>query len=314
MADRSFEYAARESAFVPVDGEMFWRAGAMPYDSGWPLLISAETAAWRLREMHYSTLSFVHGFSGLDGTPGTRKAKNETIDRWMQAPLDIGRLVQDRLPLSMGYALGRNHTGFEYVRDHLGYRLELQSASFPESVALKTSSDLTVTIPRFTATVVNYGFAAPINPRPVYLALLTPDGSGVLWTGSGWPEVNATTTSLADVRDWQPFTPGDPTYSPLAHPFGGENTTLYSTRTSGSPFGPKPPLCLEDKAGCYLPLALFLPDLRLRKCLACDHAEAYSIVFANDAQTMKVSPVGGVGRFNIVGKVHVVVDRASHSI
>ena len=105
MADRSFEYAARESAFVPVDGEMFWRAGATPYDSGWPLLISAEKAAWRLREMHYSTLSFVHGFSGLDGTSGTRKAKNETIDRWMQAPLDLAQLVQDRLPLSMGCRL-----------------------------------------------------------------------------------------------------------------------------------------------------------------------------------------------------------------
>ena len=305
MADRSFEYAAKESAFVPVDGEMFWRAGATPYDSGWPAHISAETAAWRLREMHYSTLSLVHGFSGLDGTPSTRKSKNETIDRWMQAPLDVARLAQDRLPLSMSYALGRNHTGFEYVRDHLGYRLELQSASFPGSVTLEAPSDLTVTIPHFTAAVVNYGFAAPINPRPVYLALLTPDGSRVLWTGSGWPEVNETTMSLADVRDWQPFTPGDPTYSPLAHPLGGQNITLYSTHNPNSPIGPKPPPCLADKAGCFLPLALFLPDLRLRKCIACDHAAAFSIVFANDAQTMNVSTVPGTGRFNIVGKVHV---------
>ena len=54
----------------------------------------------------------------------------------MQTELDVGRLVRDRLPLSAGYALGCNHTGFEYVRDHLGYRLELQSATFPKRLPL----------------------------------------------------------------------------------------------------------------------------------------------------------------------------------
>ena len=307
MADRSYLYASKESAFVPVDGEMFWRAGAAPYDDTWPAHVDAETAAWRLREMHYSTLSLVHGFSELDGTAATKTSKNETIDIWMRTPLNVGRLIHDRLPVSSDYAQGRSHSGFEYVRDHLGYRLELQSATFPKSLSLESSSDLTVTIKSFKAALVNYGFAAPINPRPVYLALLTPDGSGVLFTGSGWADQNETTTSVADVRDWQPFAPGDPTYSSLAHSFGGENIKLYSTHTPTSPFGPAPPPCLKDKAGCALPLALFLPDDRLRKCMKCEHAEAYSIVFANDEQTLNVSTVSGIGRFNVVGKLNVMV-------
>jgi len=91
------------------------------------------------------------------------------------------------------------------------------------------------------------------------------------------------------------------------HRLGGQNITLYSTRTPAAPFGPEPPPCLHDAAGCALPLALFLPDLRLRKCIRCDHAEAYSVVFANDEPTLNVSVVPGVGRFNIVGEVQVRV-------
>ena len=42
-----------------------------------------------------------------------------------------------KLPLAPAYqaeALSRNVTWFEYIRDHLGYRLELNRASFPTSV------------------------------------------------------------------------------------------------------------------------------------------------------------------------------------
>ena len=177
-------------------------------------------------------------------------------------------------------------------------------------------------IPTFEAMVVNFGFAAPISPRPVVLAVLTPDGGGVLWTGSIGSNAhgNGTNTtmppSLADVRDWQPYAPGDPTYSLLAHQFGGRNITLHSAmRTPASPFGSEPPPCLQTPGGCSLPLALFLPDLRLQQCLECEQAAAYSIVFANDAPTLTVRTVPGVGRFNVVGQVQISVRAGwSHSL
>ena len=155
MIDPDYAYAARESAWVPVDGEMFWHAGKTVYDKGWPAVISAELAAWRLREMHYSTLSLVHGYIDDITAAGT----NETIARWMRTPLDVGRLRQDRLPLSQAYATVP-HTGFEYVRDHLGYRLELQWAEFPDFITPDGNFS-------FTAGLINFGFAAPVNPRPV---------------------------------------------------------------------------------------------------------------------------------------------------
>ena len=71
-----YDYAVRESPWVPVDGEMFWKAGSTVYDPAWPQAVTAEQAAWRLRAMHYSTLSLVHGYNRLDNG-----GVNETIDR-----------------------------------------------------------------------------------------------------------------------------------------------------------------------------------------------------------------------------------------
>jgi hypothetical protein len=66
-----FSYIEAESPYVPVDGEMYWNAGAEtepcpPYEKGWPS-VDGHTAAWRLRAMHYDTLSLVHGFYPFDG-------------------------------------------------------------------------------------------------------------------------------------------------------------------------------------------------------------------------------------------------------
>jgi hypothetical protein len=183
MTAPDYEYAKRESAWVPVDGEMFWYAGAHVYDKNWPTVITAETAAWRLREMHYSTLSFVHGF--LDAK-GLKQQKNETIARWMATKLDVERLHQDRLPIAPAYAAAEP-TGFEYIRDHLGYRLELQWAELPTTIERGQ-------VFNFSAALVNWGFAAPINPRPVLLVLLSEDSSQIIWRSSA---------SLADPREWQ---------------------------------------------------------------------------------------------------------------
>ena len=53
---------------------------------------------------------------------------------------------------------------YEYIRDHLGYRLELTRAEMPDQVQCGQPFDVTVEL-------VNCGFASPVNPRPVYLVL-----------------------------------------------------------------------------------------------------------------------------------------------
>jgi hypothetical protein len=92
---------------------MFWFAGEKVYDKSWPEVITAGTAAWRLRDMHYTTLSIVHGF--LEHSPPAKAHENETISRWMRTPLDVTRLMMDRLPIAPAYSMAA-HTGYDATR------------------------------------------------------------------------------------------------------------------------------------------------------------------------------------------------------
>jgi len=116
-----------------------------------------------------------------------------------------------------------NHNGYEYIRDHLGYRLELQSADWPTELSLPAKLN-------FSAMLLNWGFAAPVNPRPVHAVILSADKATVLWCSP----------SLADPRDWQPHIPGDPFYTPTRHAFGGSELAvtaadLAAPRTTDHP-------------------------------------------------------------------------------
>jgi hypothetical protein len=64
---------------------------------------------------------------------------------------------------------GLNGNGFEYIRDHLGYRLALE----------RLDSDATCRRGEFfsaTAKLRNWGFAAPVNRREAYFVLIFPGG------------------------------------------------------------------------------------------------------------------------------------------
>ena len=135
--DPGFAYARLESAYVPTDGEFGWGEGLKPQtrdykvtteaggsasaagrgegeDRPWPPVqrtkedwsVDAETAAWRFRAMHYTTLGMRHGFSKLDGVDKRDKQRtidsNETIDRWMATPLNLSVPKQSFFPYRKG--------------------------------------------------------------------------------------------------------------------------------------------------------------------------------------------------------------------
>ena len=116
--DPDFGYIQRESPWVPMDGEMFWNAGAHVYDPAYPMVIDAESAAWRLRDLHYTTLSMVHGYSPLDAG-AKAPTGNETIDHWMITPLNTSRILRDRLPISPTYLAAPGHTGYVWMSTSL---------------------------------------------------------------------------------------------------------------------------------------------------------------------------------------------------
>ena len=146
------EYLAQETRYLPQDGELFWRdvAGAvLPTD-----------AFDYLRKWHYDTLGFVHSNSPFEGNP-------YSMDHWKKVPVDPLYLKdvqypphsQDYFHDERGRFVWRSY--YEVIRDHIGYRFELESA------------DIQVENGKLTANLVLYnrGFSAPVNPRPILLTL-----------------------------------------------------------------------------------------------------------------------------------------------
>ena len=209
-----FDYMTTESPYVPVDGELFWS------DQGGE--VDGLRAAIRMLLHHYTTFSIAHSFSEREG-------KSYSIDNWMKTPLTAGQVRKAKLPISNGYFTDETNndvirTQFEYIRDHLGYRLELQRAIFPESVKVGGLLEAEVEL-------INRGFGVIQNPRPVYFVLIGDDDS-----------VMAFQAVDAEPRTWQPYQLGDSDYKPLIHKFGIK-------------------LCLpcEIKPGWYQ-LGLWMPD------------------------------------------------------
>ena len=145
-------YLSEEGRFLPMDGELFWCdcAGmALPMDS-----------AYWLANWHYDTFGMVHGnnlFEGVDGY---------SIDVWKRVPVDPMYLIAKQLPWNEAYFRDErgNHVWrsyYEYIRDHLGYRIELQSFEYEIAAGHLTGN----------IRLINRGFSAPVNPRKVYFML-----------------------------------------------------------------------------------------------------------------------------------------------
>ncbi|MFG3531763.1 DUF4874 domain-containing protein [Streptomyces sp. NPDC047917] len=137
-----------------MDGEMPWDEGQSTDPYAWNSVIPGLDTARRLQTLRWDTLSIAHNAT-------------VTLPAWKRDLL-TGQQVQDALlPVSDGYfhdAAGASveRAAFEYVRDHLGYRIETRAV---RHAVLRGQIPVEVD-------VVNRGFAAPKEPRPVQLLLL----------------------------------------------------------------------------------------------------------------------------------------------
>ncbi len=147
-------YLAQESRFLPMDGELFWR------DLSGAVLPAA--ALKNLDRWHYDTLGMVHSNSLFEGD-------NYSIDIWKAVPVDPMALIDGGFKFSHDYFTDESgkhvwRSYYEYIRDHLGYRLELLEAEISDEIAPGGTLNATIKL-------VNRGFSAPVNPRPVKLIL-----------------------------------------------------------------------------------------------------------------------------------------------
>ncbi len=214
--NKEFDAVTEEAPYLPVDGELFWSSQKFvenhvddpdkPFHGLNMIWDSGEKAIKRFRLHHYSTLSYVHGFSGLDYSSigGKYAYSYGTIDAWKDTPITAEWLARYKFPFSPAYFQGvENRSAFEYIRDHLGYRLEALECRFNSHIQKGGKLQIELSL-------VNRGFAAPVNSRPCYFVLC--HGSGRVFeipTGS-------------NAQTFQPYQPGDPGYTPLIHKITAE--------------------------------------------------------------------------------------------
>lgn len=149
-----YDMVTQISDRLPVDGELFWTHSRVN-----PFWDTGLAAILRLREHHYTTFSVVHGNSDLDMSPAPG-----AIDRWKATPVTADLLAAYGVDCDPGYFAGVPYrTAYDFIRDHLGYRLVVKAVSWTDGEA--------------RAVLHNYGFAASVNPRPAFFAVVAADGA-----------------------------------------------------------------------------------------------------------------------------------------
>jgi len=204
-----FNQIVKESPYLVVDGELpwgFWSVGADPDSpsAGW--IIDGMQAARRLFLQHFTSLSVIHNYKEqhANNQSDENNPPRYSMMVWKETMINEDSLKKYNMPVSAGYFRLKDGSRternvFDYVRDHLGYRLELQSLQMP--AALKTGKENPMKL-----TLINRGFATVFGEHTIHPVLI--DNTG---------RVTELDAALVNPIDWQPFDPSDPECKPLLH-------------------------------------------------------------------------------------------------
>lgn len=203
-----FDQIVAESPYLVVDGELpwgFWSVGADPDSpsAGW--IIDGLQVARRLFLQHYTSLSIIHNYK--EQHPNKRFDENNPPEYsmvvWKKTMITEDSLLQHHMPVSDSYFRKKDGTKvkrnvFDYIRDHLGYRIELQSLQLPSKFVSGKENVLKLSLK-------NRGFATVFGEHPVYFVLIDDAGEVTEFPADANP------------KNWQPFEPKDSTYTSLTH-------------------------------------------------------------------------------------------------
>lgn len=201
----NFNQIVEEGAFMPVDGELPWGTWSMNKENGdangW--IVEGKKTARQLFLEHYTSLSVVHNYKER-GAPD-----KYSMMYWKETPVYEQYLKENHMPVSDGYFQKRDgstalRNAFEYIRDHLGYRLELQELQI-DTFKTTDSYDFELSLK-----LINRGFATLFNEHPVYFVLIDEHNQVIEFPTN------------ADANSFQPYRPGDKNYTPLVHTIKGK--------------------------------------------------------------------------------------------
>lgn len=204
----NFNQIVNESPYLVVDGELpwgFWSVGADPDSpsAGW--VIDGVQVARRLFLQHFTSLSVIHNYKEQHANRkfDENNPPEYSMMVWKKTLINEDTLKKYRMPVSDGYFSRKNgnkveRNVFDYIRDHLGYRIELQKLEMPGKLRAGKGNPLKLDL-------VNRGFSTVFGEHTACYVLI--DSKGKV---TELPvEVNP--------QDWQPYQPGDSTYTPLLH-------------------------------------------------------------------------------------------------
>lgn len=188
-----FDQIVSESPYLPVDGELpwgFWSVNQDPDspEAGW--LIDGAQAARRFCMQHFSSLSAIHNYREIRGREGKANEVKYSMQVWQDTSIDTDFLKKENMPVSANYfetISGKKveRTVFDYVRDHLGYRIELQDLKTNLTWSKNKLNEITLNL-------INRGFATIFNEHDVYFVLINNNGRII------------ESKTVADVHQWQP--------------------------------------------------------------------------------------------------------------
>ena len=158
-----FDYMTREAPFVWTDGEPYAHNKGCP--AGIPALQlpgcvptpvlheGGMASALRLRAHAYTSFSFARNCEYLTAEGKPCSPAKLALDYWRAATVNISLADAWKLPRSPAYPV-ESTSYLKYISDHLGYRLELITATLPPS-DVEAGGALSATI-----SIVNRGFGA----------------------------------------------------------------------------------------------------------------------------------------------------------
>lgn len=197
----AYKQIAEDSPYSVIDGELPWGEWSLEKDSnnvntGW--IIDGLETARRLFEHHYTSLSAIHNYK-------EHEAKEKySMMYWKETPVTEKFLKEFAMPYSPTYFRKKDGAKvermvFDYIRDHLGYRLELQKFKTKKQWENGKAN-------RVELSLINRGFSTIFNDHPVYFVLI--DASG---------HIAYRIRTQDNTWLWQPYRPIDKLKLPLTH-------------------------------------------------------------------------------------------------
>ncbi|MFZ9202218.1 MAG: DUF4874 domain-containing protein [Opitutales bacterium] len=172
QGDAGWRTWCEQGVFVPVDADLGpGFASARTLEDGWNLCVKAamERVVTLGVNRAASTLSPTRTPGPVDAWKTQMKTREEVLARGL--PVSDGYFSD-----SKGNAVPRS--AHDYLRDHLGYRYELISASWPSSVKQGETYELRIRL-------TNRGFAACPTARTLDLAYAAKSGRYIYAPGTG---------------------------------------------------------------------------------------------------------------------------------